>query len=143
MHKVLEILVVITLGLFISLVVIIKDAQAAGVYLHGLSYHSKYADVANQVNYGLGAYYDISDTMKVEAGVYKNSIYRTSHYIGIQHKLSEWHSIEVGLDYLLVTGYIKNIPVPVVSPYIESHRVRMLLIPDYRMVGVGFSLRLK
>jgi hypothetical protein len=67
----------------------------------------------NEVNPGIGLRYQ-----GVIAGIYKNSFYRNSAYVGIEKSLDLGKYVAVGFDAGFVTGYAIRVA-PFVSPNIR------------------------
>lgn len=86
----------------------------------------------NEQNLGLGV-----ECGKLQLGIYKNSIYNTSVYVGSVLRYNR----NLGIKYGLVSGYMKTI-VPYAAAYIKGFGVEWTIIPatPYNPMTVGYSI---
>jgi len=120
------------------------------------SKHAKSSDPSlnkkyNEVNLGLGLTKQTSEHLFVTGGFYKNSLSKTSYYIGggLNYSLVDTSSIDVQVGVVggLVTGYSVNIApmlAPTVAIGIDDVRLQMRFIPEIKGITpavVGFSIQ--
>jgi opacity protein-like surface antigen len=105
----------------------------------------------NEFNPGVGLEYRINDTFHVEAGTYKNSLYRTSVYASVAAETNGSKFLGAGLQAGLLTGY--DMPAPVAAiPYLrfgsrdDKVNVKLNIIPPIPKVTpatIGAQVRVK
>jgi len=72
----------------------------------------------NEFNPGAGLEYRLNDTFHVEAGAYKNSLYRTSMYASVAAETNGSKFLGAGVQAGVLTGY--DTPVPLAAiPYMR------------------------
>ena len=84
------------------------QAAPAGMWqlnVGGFSYHMPHNKEHNEVNYALGAEYQWTESIALQAGVYKNSGNRNSVYLFTQYHPFEVYGVRLGLTAGLVNGY--------------------------------------
>lgn len=76
--------------------------------IHGASYHTVPRTSGpqwNQVNPGMGLRYELSDTVSLQVGAYKNSYYRKSLYAGADWTPVEYGNFQLGGFLGAASGY--------------------------------------
>jgi opacity protein-like surface antigen len=105
----------------------------------------------NEFNPGVGLEYRLNDTFHVEAGTYKNSLYRTSMYASIAAETNGSKFLGAGVQAGVLTGY--DMPAPVAAiPYLrfgsrdDKVNVKVNVIPPIKDVTpftLGAQVRIK
>lgn len=105
----------------------------------------------NEFNPGVGLEYRLNDTFHVEAGTYKNSLYRTSVYASVAAETSGSKFFGAGIQAGVLTGY--DMPAPVAAiPYLrfgsrdDKVNVKVNVIPPIPHVTpftLGLQVRVK
>jgi len=99
-------------------------AQAQSLYLHGVSYHS----IGNYNNYNYGIGYSTKDN--VVMGIYKNSLYTPSAYLGYIWEYNQYVSV--------VTAAVVGYPNAPVAPMVLL-TLKAPLIKDKIYLGASFA----
>jgi len=84
-------------------------AKAQSLIVHGLSYHS--AGQHNNYNYGIGVRADNGAVF----GVYQNSEYRSTAYVGYKYDFNDYLAITVGG----AIGYSNKVITPLLMPTVS------------------------
>jgi len=104
-----------------------------------------------QTNFGLGLEYAYTKSLRVEAGLYRNSLRTDTGYVGIIYAPFYLQSanVRVGTSIGLVSGYEKNL-IPLLVPTLmwewKGFGVNILFIPpsNYtKSAGAGFQLKIR
>lgn len=105
----------------------------------------------NEFNPGVGLEYRLNDTFHVEAGTYKNSLYRTSVYASVAAETNGSKFFGAGIQAGVLTGY--DMPAPVAAiPYLrfgsrdDKVNVKVNVIPPIKNVTpatIGAQVRVK
>ncbi|MEZ0262822.1 MAG: hypothetical protein ACAH80_17590 [Alphaproteobacteria bacterium] len=105
----------------------------------------------NEFNPGVGLEYRLNGTFHVEAGAYKNSLYRTSVYASVAAETNGSKFLGAGIQAGVLTGY--DTPAPVAAiPYLrfgsrdDKVNVKLNVIPPIPKVTpatVGVQVRVK
>lgn len=104
-------------------------AEALTLTLHLFSQHFDGDDRWNERNWGVGL-----NRSGVHAGVFRNSLYRTSIYLGRSHMWClEW--VCGGAAIVAVTGYDPDIVVATVPMISIGREFRLQMIASPRMAG--------
>lgn len=89
----------------------------------GVSYHFRDSDNHNQRNWGIGFEHDLAYRVRLVAGEYENSLYRTSLYSGIAWTPWRASDFYFGITGGIVTGYdTKYAAVPLIVPTVNWER---------------------
>jgi opacity protein-like surface antigen len=105
----------------------------------------------NEINPGVGLEYRINDTFHVEAGAYKNSLYRTSVYASVAAETKGSRFLGAGLQAGVLTGYDMKLPVAAI-PYLrfgsrdDKVNVKLNIIPPIPKITpatIGAQVRVK
>ena len=105
----------------------------------------------NEFNPGIGLEYRINDTFHVEAGTYKNSLYRTSVYASVAAETSGSRFLGAGIQAGVLTGYDMKAPVAAI-PYLRfgsrDDKVNVKVnvippIPEVTPATIGAQVRVK
>lgn len=115
------------------------------------SYHFDRDAGHNERNWGLGIEQGIAPHTRLVAGAYRNSLYATSRYAGVNWTPFEFGPVHLGLMAGVVDGYNANrgrfIPVAVPMLALEQGRVgaNLLYLPRYKddagVVGLQVKFR--
>jgi hypothetical protein len=90
--------------------ILATEARASDTYLivHGASRHGASAQTFNEVNAGAAIRVDLTDTHGVQAGVYRNSYYKTTVYAGYQYTPVRVGVVRLGGFAGFASGYAQH-----------------------------------
>jgi hypothetical protein len=104
------------------------------LFLMTVSHHTEDNSQYNNINIGLGYEHTNSNDIGYQLGVYKNSLYSTSTFIGGHYQKEVKKGIILGGSISLVSGYYKTItPVPLFSVQYKNIR----LVTSYPMASAA------
>jgi len=137
--------IIILLSLSVSFNAVACDDTRVSISL--ASYHMtttyKPDNIASYNQLNLGAAYEcgITDNIYIEAGIYNNSLYKTSIHAGILLH-TNYKGYEVGTNIGIITGY-RNNAVPYARPYIQYSNFRLGFIPKIKSLRTENTLTLE
>lgn len=97
----------------------------------GISYHFDRTKDLNEENWGLGLEWQKDRTWAVIAGVYRNSYYRDSVYVGAAYTPFQWKYAKAGVIAGLVSGYEAGpfMLAPTLMVEVKGYGMNLLVIP--------------
>jgi len=119
----------------------------ASYYLNlgGVSHHFRNDAIHNDLNYGLGIEYRVSDAFGITGGVYHNSLYRNSFYGLVRYQPVNLGPIRSGVVAGTVNGYNSHgfIPyvMPAISADVKAMTVSLIGVPSIGRVDGVISLQ--